>query len=126
MTMINDGTRQKKRSALRTLLLAICMVTAAIGAWSARADDTLYRGLGERVNLVRIVDDAYHHALRTRHSLSRPTSAISAASDRHHRSLGARRSRDRCPELTDLAEGTRLQPEGDHGRHWRHCAVRQR
>jgi len=32
------------------------MVTAAIGAWSARADDTLYRELGERVNLVRIVD----------------------------------------------------------------------
>ena len=34
------------------------MVTVAIGAWSARADDALYRGLGERVNLVRIVDYA--------------------------------------------------------------------
>ena len=53
--MISEGTRQKNRSALRTLLLAVCMVMA-IGAWSARADDTLYRELGERVNLVRIVD----------------------------------------------------------------------
>ena len=56
--MISEGTRQKNRSALRTLLVAVCMFTAAIGAWSARADDTLYRGLGERVNLVRIIDYA--------------------------------------------------------------------
>jgi hemoglobin len=53
--MISQGIRRKKRPAF---LLAICMVMAAIGAWSARADDTLYRELGERVNLVRIVDYA--------------------------------------------------------------------
>ena len=56
--MISEGTRPQYRSALRILLVVICMLTAAIGAWSARADDTLYRGLGERVNLVRIIDYA--------------------------------------------------------------------
>ena len=54
--MISEGARQMKRQALSALLIAVCIVTAAIGARSARADDTLYRDLGERVNLVKIVD----------------------------------------------------------------------
>jgi hemoglobin len=54
--MISEATRQTVRPALRALLLAVCVVAAAIGAWSAHADDTLYRALGGRENLVRIVD----------------------------------------------------------------------